>query len=34
MNGIVEIMMEKGLGVDKRTLYVYYEKVLDFIDGE
>jgi restriction system protein len=30
--GIVELMMEKGLGVEKRPLYFFYERVLDFLD--
>lgn len=33
-NGIVQIMIEKGLGVDRRPIYLYYEKVQDFINGE
>lgn len=34
MNGksIVEIMIEKGLGVEKRPLQLYYEKVQDFLE--
>jgi restriction system protein len=30
--GIVDIMIEKGLGVVKKPLYLYYEKVQDFLD--
>ena len=34
LNGqsIVELMLEKGLGVEKRPLYFFYERVLDFLD--
>lgn len=31
-SGIVDIMIDKGLGVDKKPLYLYYEKVQDFLD--
>ncbi|WP_158221574.1 restriction endonuclease [Terribacillus sp. 7520-G] len=31
-NGIVDIMIEKGLGVVKKPLYLFYEKVQDFLD--
>lgn len=31
---IVDIMIEKGLGVEKRPLYLYYERVQDFLDEE
>jgi len=36
MNGgsIVNLMIEKGLGVEKRPLYLYYERVQDFLDKE
>ncbi|WP_062350144.1 restriction endonuclease [Bacillus kwashiorkori] len=30
--GIVDIMIEKGLGVEKKPLYLFYEKVQDFLD--
>ncbi len=34
LNGesIVQIMVEKGLGVERRPLYLYYEKVQDFLN--
>ena len=31
-SGIVDIMIDKGLGVVKKPLYLYYEKVQDFLD--
>ena len=31
-DGIVDIMIEKGLGVEKRPLYLYYERVEDFLE--
>lgn len=36
MNGayIVNLMIEKELGVEKKPLYLYYEKVQDFLDEE
>lgn len=36
MNGesIVNLMIEKGLGVEKKPLYLYYERVQDFLDEE
>lgn len=36
MNGrsIVNLMIEKGLGVETRPLYLYYERVQDFLDEE
>jgi len=36
MNGesIIDIMIHKGLGVEKQPLYLYFEKVQDFADSE
>ena len=31
---IVDLMIAKGLGVEKRPLYLYYERVQDFLDEE
>jgi len=36
LNGesIIDIMIQKGLGVDKQPLYLYFEKVQDFADSD